>query len=143
MPNQYILPTTCNPPGTLTGLVFGQVLQIFQLCSRDQDIDLELAAFYHHLLDRGYKGTSPPTSIMSEDANAQQNSFKQSRHSSKEGGSSAAVTSGGCATTQARSTKQAGDSMPPLAAALVLKDKFIKLLHKMLQHFYSQSPQLC
>jgi hypothetical protein len=29
---QYILTTSCHPPGTLTGLVFGQVLQIFQLC---------------------------------------------------------------------------------------------------------------
>jgi hypothetical protein len=50
---QYIPPTTCHPPGTLTGLVFGQVLQIFQLCSRDEDIDLELAAFHHRLLDCG------------------------------------------------------------------------------------------
>ncbi len=28
---QYIPPTSCLPPGALTGLVFGQVLQIFQL----------------------------------------------------------------------------------------------------------------
>ena len=55
---QYIPPTSCHPPGALTGLVFGQVLQIFQICSRDQDIDLELAAFYHHLLDPGYKAAN-------------------------------------------------------------------------------------
>jgi hypothetical protein len=59
---QYIPPTSCHPPDALTNLVFGQVLQIFQLCSRDQDIDSEIAAFYHHLLDRGYKKTNiiPP-----------------------------------------------------------------------------------
>ena len=55
---QYIPPTSCHPPGALTGLVFGQVLRIFQLCSRNQDIDSELAAFYHRLLDRGYKATN-------------------------------------------------------------------------------------
>ena len=52
---QYIPPTSCHPPGALTGLVFGQVLRIFQLCSRNQDIDSELSAFYHRLLARGYK----------------------------------------------------------------------------------------
>ena len=55
---QYIPPTYCHPPGTLTGLVFGQVLQIFQLCPRSQDIDLELAPFYHRPLYCGYKATS-------------------------------------------------------------------------------------
>ena len=40
---QYIPPTSCHPPGTLIGLAFHQVLQIFQLCSRSQDINLELA----------------------------------------------------------------------------------------------------
>ncbi len=57
-PCQYIPPTSCHPPGALTGLVFGQVLRILQLCSRDQDINSELAAFYHRLLDRGYKAAS-------------------------------------------------------------------------------------
>jgi hypothetical protein len=57
---QYLPPTSCqcHPPDALTGLMFGQVLQIFQLCSRDQDINLELAAFYHRLLDRGYKAVN-------------------------------------------------------------------------------------
>jgi hypothetical protein len=54
---QYIPPTSCHPPGALTGLIFGQVLRIFQLCSRDQDVDSELAIFYHRLLDRGYKAS--------------------------------------------------------------------------------------
>jgi hypothetical protein len=55
---QYIPTISCHPLGALTGLLFGQVLKIFQLCLRDQDIDLELAAFYHHLLDRRYKATN-------------------------------------------------------------------------------------
>jgi hypothetical protein len=55
---QYILPRSCHPPGTLTGLVFGQVLRIFQLCLRDEDINSESAAFHHCLLDRGYKATN-------------------------------------------------------------------------------------
>ncbi len=29
--HQYIPPTSCRPPGALTGLVFGQILRIFQL----------------------------------------------------------------------------------------------------------------
>jgi hypothetical protein len=55
---QYILPRSCHPPGTLTGLVFGQVLRIFHLFLRDEDIDSEFAAFHHCLLDRGYKATN-------------------------------------------------------------------------------------
>jgi hypothetical protein len=84
---------------------------------------------------------------MSEDATAQQNSFKQTRCSSKGGSGfataasggcavgSTAATSGSCAANPTGSTKQAGSTMSPLAAALVLKDKFIKLLHQMLQPF--------
>jgi hypothetical protein len=55
---QYIPPTSCHPPGALTGLVFGQILQIFQLCLRDENINSELSAFHHHLLDHGYKATN-------------------------------------------------------------------------------------
>ena len=51
---QYIPPSSCHPPGVLTGLVLGQVLRIFQLCSRTQDIDIELCLFYQRLIDRGY-----------------------------------------------------------------------------------------
>ena len=49
------------------------------------------------------------------------------------GSGSAAATSGGCTATYAGSTKQAGSTLCPLAAALVLKDKFIELLHQMSQ----------
>jgi hypothetical protein len=55
---QYISPTSYHPPGALTGLVLGQILRIFQLCSRDEDINSELAAFHHRLLDHGYKATN-------------------------------------------------------------------------------------
>jgi hypothetical protein len=84
---------------------------------------------------------------MSEYATTQQKSSKQTRCSSKGGSSSATTTSGsratgsaitafgGWAATQAGSTKQVGNTTSPLAAALVLKDKFIKLLHTMSQPF--------
>ncbi len=52
---QYIPPSSCHPPGMLTGLVYGQVLRIFQLCSREHDIDSELRLFYGRLVDRGYQ----------------------------------------------------------------------------------------
>jgi hypothetical protein len=52
---QYIPPSSCHPPGVLTGLVFGQILRIYQLCSLSDDIDKELSLFYRRLLVRGYK----------------------------------------------------------------------------------------
>jgi hypothetical protein len=52
---QYIPPSSCHPPGVLTGLVLGQVLRIFQLCSRDQDINNELRLFHKRLINRGYQ----------------------------------------------------------------------------------------
>ncbi len=55
---QYNPPMSCHPPGALTGLVFGQILQIFQLCLRDENINSELSAFHHSLLDHGYKASN-------------------------------------------------------------------------------------
>ncbi len=52
---QYISPNSCHPPGVLTGLLFGQILRIYQLCSHSEDTDKELSLFYRRLLDRGYK----------------------------------------------------------------------------------------
>jgi hypothetical protein len=46
-----------------------------------------------------------------------------------------AAASSGSATNQAGSTKQVGSTTSRLAAALVLKDKFIESLHIMLQPF--------
>ena len=51
---QYIPPNSCHPPGVLTGLVFGQILRIYQLCSHSKDIDKELSLFHTRLLARGY-----------------------------------------------------------------------------------------
>ena len=51
----YIPPHSCHAPGVHTGLVFGQVLRIFKLCSREKDIDKELLLFYDRLLDRGHQ----------------------------------------------------------------------------------------
>jgi len=51
---QYIPPNSCHPPGVLTGLIYGQVLRIYQLCSLSEDIDKELSLFYKRLLNRGY-----------------------------------------------------------------------------------------
>jgi hypothetical protein len=54
---QCILPNSCHPPSVLTGLVFGQILRIYQLCSLSQDIDKELSLFYKPLLNRSYTST--------------------------------------------------------------------------------------
>jgi hypothetical protein len=51
---QYIPPNSCHPPGVLTGLIYGQILRIYQLCSRSKDIDKELSLFHMRLLNRGY-----------------------------------------------------------------------------------------
>ena len=50
----YIPPHSCHAPGVLSGLVFGNVLRIYQLCSRQKDIDKEIGLFMHRILDRGY-----------------------------------------------------------------------------------------
>jgi hypothetical protein len=52
---QYILPNSCHPPGALTGLIFGQILQIYQLCSLSKDINKELSLFYQRLLNCRHK----------------------------------------------------------------------------------------
>ncbi len=54
---QYILPNSSHPPGILTGIIFGQILWIYQLCSLSQDIEKELSLFYKRLLNRGYTST--------------------------------------------------------------------------------------
>ena len=49
-----IPPHFWHAPGVLSGLVFGSVLCIYQLCSRQKDIDREICLFIHCILDRGY-----------------------------------------------------------------------------------------
>ena len=56
--HQYIPPHSCHPPGVLTGLVMGQVLRFYQLCSKTEDIETKLLEFFGHLLDSGYKEPS-------------------------------------------------------------------------------------
>ncbi len=51
---QYIPPNSCHPPGVLTGLIFGQILRIYQLCSQSKDINKELSLFHTHLQNHGY-----------------------------------------------------------------------------------------
>jgi hypothetical protein len=51
---QYNPPNSWHPPGVLTGLIFGQILRIYQLCSHSKDIDKELSLSHTHLLNRGY-----------------------------------------------------------------------------------------
>jgi hypothetical protein len=51
----YLPPHSCHAPGVLSGLVFGNVLRIHQLCSNEGDIMKELKLFFHRLLDRGYQ----------------------------------------------------------------------------------------
>ncbi len=55
---QYILPNSCHPPGVLTGLDFGQILRIYQLCSLNKDIDKELSLLYTRLLAHEYTPTN-------------------------------------------------------------------------------------
>ena len=51
----YLPPNSCHAPGVLSGLVFGNVLRIHQLCSDAKDVTKELKLFFHRLLDRGYQ----------------------------------------------------------------------------------------
>ena len=51
----YIPPHSAHAPGVHTGLVFGNVLQIFQLNSRESDIINDLRLFYNCLVDQGHQ----------------------------------------------------------------------------------------
>jgi hypothetical protein len=51
----YIPPHLYHTPGVLPGIVFGNVLQIHQLCSRAVDVTQEIKLFLHCLLNRGYQ----------------------------------------------------------------------------------------
>ncbi len=50
---QYIPPNSCHPPGALTGLIFGQILRIYQLCSHSKDVNKELSILHTRLLTHG------------------------------------------------------------------------------------------
>jgi hypothetical protein len=51
----YIPPHSCHAPGVLPGIVFGNVLQIHQLCSWAVDVTQEIKLFLHRLLNHGYQ----------------------------------------------------------------------------------------
>jgi hypothetical protein len=53
----YLPPHSCHAPGVLSGLIFGNVLLIHQLCSDAQDVVKEIKLFLHRLLDQGYQLT--------------------------------------------------------------------------------------
>ena len=46
----YIPPHSDHPPGVLTGLVYGYILRIHSLCSKQSDIDLRMRQFYAKML---------------------------------------------------------------------------------------------
>jgi hypothetical protein len=85
---QYIPPNSCHPPGVLTGLIFGQILRIYQLCSQSKDIDKELSLFHTRLLNRGYatnqlipffeKGINNAISYLSQ-TQEQRDAFKKAK----------------------------------------------------------------
>jgi hypothetical protein len=50
----YLPPHSCHALGVLSGLIFGNVLHIHQLCSDAQDVMKEIKLLLHRLLDQGY-----------------------------------------------------------------------------------------
>ena len=53
----YIPPTSSHAPEISTGLNFGHTLQIYWLCSHQQDVDNELQLFFQRLVDHGHSPT--------------------------------------------------------------------------------------
>jgi len=51
----YIPPSSAHPPGVLAGLVMGNVLRIFQICSVHEDREQRLNQFLERLLNRGHQ----------------------------------------------------------------------------------------
>jgi hypothetical protein len=54
----YIPPTSLHSPRITTGLIFGHTLQVYRLCSHQQDVDNELNLFFQRLVNHGH---SPAT----------------------------------------------------------------------------------
>ena len=51
---QYIPPHSAHAPGNTPGLVIGQVLRFYQLCTRESDAQDQLRKFYKRLRARGH-----------------------------------------------------------------------------------------
>jgi hypothetical protein len=54
----YIPPNSAHPPGVITGLIFGNILRIYQLCSDKQDISKRLVVFFRRLRACNYSPES-------------------------------------------------------------------------------------
>ena len=50
----YIPPHSCHLPGVLTGLSYGMILRIYQLSSKETDVDREMHVFMRRILNRGH-----------------------------------------------------------------------------------------
>ena len=50
----YIFPHSCHLPGVFTGLIYGMILRIHQLCSKETDVNREIYLFTRRILDRGH-----------------------------------------------------------------------------------------
>jgi hypothetical protein len=68
----YIPPHSSHPRGVFTGLVFGQVLRIRRLCSKQSDADSKISEFFQRLLARGHtqESLAPLFSRAEENAKA-------------------------------------------------------------------------
>lgn len=51
----FIPPHSAHTPSSIIGLVTGQMLRIFSLCSEEQSIQVHVYNFFHRLLARGYE----------------------------------------------------------------------------------------
>ena len=51
----YLPPHSSHPPGVLTGLIFGQILRIFSLCSTEDQMKKHMMNFFNRLIERGHK----------------------------------------------------------------------------------------
>jgi hypothetical protein len=65
----YIPPNSCHAPGVTTGLIFGHILRVHQLCSHQKDINKELHLFYKRLIGRGHS----PSTILPLFSKAEEN----------------------------------------------------------------------
>ncbi len=50
----YIPPHSAHPPGVLTGLIMGQVIRIFSLCTHTKDVQRHIKNLHDRLVRRGY-----------------------------------------------------------------------------------------
>ena len=68
----YIPPHFCHSPGILPGIVYGMVLQIHQLCTKEMDVDKEMYLFVRRVLDRRHNLDENKTIFSNAITNAKQ-----------------------------------------------------------------------